>query len=151
MYKRQVEDIEIFEVPTIADNLTTVADTISEWVTSSEAANRLKKSERTIQRYVKKGKLYAKTDESGHLLIGLTTCADNLPTHADTDANQSPDVVSEHFWRLLHEKDAKVEALIMRNGYLQAQLETSQQTIRLLEDKQKVAWWRHLWKRISGR
>lgn len=137
-----VKDIEIFEVPTIADNLTTVADSISEWVTSSEAASRLKKSERTIQRYVKKGKLYAKTDESGRLLIGLTTSADNPPTYADTDANLATSVVSEQFWSLLHEKDAKVEALIMRNGYLQAQLEASQQTIKLLTDSQhKSKWW----------
>jgi hypothetical protein len=62
-------------VPTPVDSLSvnvgTMAtdDDIGEWITTSEAASSFKKSERTIQRYAKSGKLRSKTDESGRLMI----------------------------------------------------------------------------------
>jgi len=46
---------------------------------------------------------------------------------------------------LLKEKDAKIETLLMRNGYLQAQVETTQETIKLLTESQhKRGWWARL-------
>jgi hypothetical protein len=147
---------DLFEVlPTGADSVATDADS-GEWITVAEAASSLKKSERSIQRYAKSGKLRSKTDESGRLLIWSATsadifiaCADNVATSADSDqalATSADSVAtvadSERLWKLLKEKDAKIEALLMRNGYLQAQVETSQEAMKLLTDSQhKAGWW----------
>jgi hypothetical protein len=159
-------------VPTSADSYSIDADTVAtvsdsgSWVTVIEAASFIKKSERTIQRYAKGKKFKSKTDEFGRLLIWLPTNADipvavtsTVATIADnkpsvvtgfkgvaTLADSSNDVAtssdSQRLWDLLAEKDAKIEALLMRNGYLQAQMETSQETIKLLTDSQhKPGWW----------
>jgi hypothetical protein len=135
-------------VATGADNLATDADS-GEWITVAEAASSLKKSERSIQRYAKSGKLRSKTDESGRLLIWSATsadifiaCADNVATDADSAKSVATDADTERLWNLLKEKDAKIEALLMRNGYLQAQVETSQEAIKLLTDSEhKTGWW----------
>lgn len=165
---------DIFEVmPTGADIVASTADNLAtaaavdatsadsgEWITVIEAASSLKKSERTIQRYAKGGKLRSKIDESGRLLIWSATSADNVATVADNVAEVADSVAevvdsvaevadsvatpadNENLWKLLKEKDAKIEALVMRNGYLQAQFETSQEAIKLLTDSQhKPSWW----------
>ncbi|MBS1994595.1 MAG: hypothetical protein JSS83_28980 [Cyanobacteria bacterium SZAS LIN-3] len=153
----------IFDVvPTPADSLSVNVGTVAtdddngEWITAAEAASSFKKSERTIQRYAKSGKLRSKTDESGRLMIWSTTPADthirpadSVATVADTDGglptgadNLATNAENERLWDLLREKDAKIEALLMRNGYLQAQVETTQETIKLLTDSQhKPGWW----------
>lgn len=140
---------EVFEVlPTNADTLTTAGVSVAptadsgKWVTVVEAASLLKKSERSIQRYAKSNKLGSKTDESGRLLIWLATTADSTPTPADRTETVATTADNERLWNLLKEKDAKIEALLMRNGYLQSQLETSQETVKLLTDSQhKRGWW----------
>jgi hypothetical protein len=154
---------DLFEVlPTGADSVATSADSVAtdadsgEWITVAEAASSLKKSERSIQRYAKSGKLLSKTDESGRLLIWSATsadifiaCADNVATGADSADSVATGADSvatgadtERLWNLLKEKDAKIEALLMRNGYLQSQVETSQEAIKLLTDSQhKRGWW----------
>jgi hypothetical protein len=140
---------DLFEVlPTSADSVATDADS-GEWITVAEAASSLKKSERSIQRYAKSGKLRSKTDESGRLLIWSATsadifiaCADNVATDADSAKSVATGADTERLWNLLKEKDAKIEALLMRNGYLQSQVETSQEAIKLLTDSQhKRGWW----------
>ena len=160
---------DLFDVlPTSADSFMTPADTLTtdavivatsadsgKWITVVEAASLLKKSERTVQRYAKSGKLRSKTDESGRLLILSATPADfldgtdNVATSADSDnglaisaGGVATGADNERLWNLLKEKDAKIEALLMRNGYLQAQVETSQEAIKLLTDSQhKPSWW----------
>jgi len=128
-------------VPTSADRSMADADIVAtvndsgSWVAVVDAASSLRKSERTIQRYAKCGKLRSKTDEFGRLLIWVPTIADSK-INLETSAN------NQHLWNLLKEKDAKIEALLMRNGYLQAQMESSQETIKLLTDSQhKPGWW----------
>lgn len=164
---------DLFDVvPTIADSVSEEADvvaTVSDsgtWLTVIEAANSIKKSERTIQRYAKCGKLRSKNDEFGRLMIwlatsadtsitvtegvaangdsklGLTTNSDAVATAADINLSPTGDTDNQRLWDLLKEKDAKIEALLMRNGYLQAQAETAQETINLLTDSQhKGGWW----------
>lgn len=159
-------------VPTSADSFSLDADTVvtvsdsGSWVTVIEAASFIKKSERTIQRYAKGKKIKSKTDEFGRLLIWLPTNADipvtsistvatiannnpsvatrfeDVATRADSSSDAATVSDSQRLWDLLAEKDAKIEALLMRNGYLQAQMETSQETIKLLTDSQhKPGWW----------
>jgi hypothetical protein len=164
---------DLFDVvPTSADSLNQDADIVAtvndsgSWVPVIEAASSMRKSERTIQRYAKCGKLQAKTDKYGRLLIWLATSAntpvsltDYVATSADSNAglatnvgsvatlvDNNPNLITttdnKHLWDLLKEKDAKIEALLMRNGYLQAQAESAQETIKLLTDSQhKPSWW----------
>ncbi len=128
----------------VADKVTELADS-GKWITTIEAAGSLKKSERTIQRYAKSGKLRSKMDESGRLFIWSATSADSVAISGDNVAEVADSVATpadNELWKLLKEKDAKIEALVMRNGYLQAQLETSQDAIKLLTDRQhKPSWW----------
>ncbi|MBX9941898.1 MAG: hypothetical protein K2Y32_21705, partial [Candidatus Obscuribacterales bacterium] len=150
------------EVPTSADSVASFADMhvtdadVGNWVSVIAAATALCKSERTIQRYAKQGKLQSKTDETGRLVIWLTTSVDTVATNADglpTSANSvATSADNDRLWNLLKEKDAKIEALIMRNGYLQAQFESSQEKIKLLADSQhKPGWWRRFYSWFIGR
>lgn len=141
-----------------SESVATAADT-GAWLTVSEAASAMRKSERSIQRYAKSGKLRSRTDNSGRLLIYLPTSADTFITPADIVATvadnhqEAPTLMAgvatsattaenQRLWDLLKEKDAKIEALVMRNGYLQAQAENAQETIKLLTDSQhKSGWW----------
>lgn len=152
--------------PSESDDVATIADS-GIWLTVTEVASIKKKSERTIQRYAKQGKLISKADESGKLLILMPTDADivlmspeNVATIADTDSAPTTRVATgadrsaegdnpvatssevDRLWQLLRDKDAKIEALILRTGYLQAQADTAQETIKLLTDsQQKTGWW----------
>ncbi len=152
-------------MPTDDDNLATDADIVvsdadtREWCTAVMAASSLNKSERTIQRYAKSGKLRSKTDQAGRLLICLATSADNLTTGVDSvakvgdrNANVPTNANTERLWDLLKEKDAKIEALIMRDGYMQAQYEALQQELKLLTDSQhKTGWWQRFCSWFIGR
>jgi len=165
--KASIEGLEdLLEiVATDADSLTTDADIVvtdadnGKWVSVVKAASSLNKSERTIQRYAKCGKLESKTDETGRLMIWLTTSADILATDADsvatvadTNANVPTPADTEHLWHLLKEKDAKIEALIMRDGYMQARCEILQQELKLLTDSQhKPDWWHRFCSWFIGR
>ena len=81
----------------------------------------------------------ANTDGLDDLFEVLPTGADSVATSADSVATGAD---TERLWNLLKEKDAKIEALLMRNGYLQSQVETSQEAIKLLTDSQhKRGWW----------
>ncbi len=150
---------EVFEVlPTGADALATDAVSVAptadsgEWVTVIEAASLLKKSERSIQRYAKNNKLRSMIDESGRLMIWLATDADKVATTADSAVTVATSADNERLWNLLKEKDAKIEALLMRNGYLQSQVETSQEAIKLLTDSQhKRGRWHSFWSWFTGR
>lgn len=137
---------DIFDVvPTDADINTTDADS-GKWFTTAEAVSRLKKSERTIQRYAKAGKLQSKFNLDGKLMvfvatdadiettsadteIRLTAPADNLPTPADSTNSDS----QKHL-DLIRELQTKLESLTYRNGYLESKLEEKESQIQLLTD-----------------
>lgn len=158
-------------LPFESDDFATTADS-GTWLAVTEVASIKKKSERTIQRYAKQGKLTSKVDESGKLLIWMPTAADivlsspeGVATVADTDqvlktgvatdadkngaGDKNVATISEtdRLWQLLKEKDAKIEALVMRNGYLQSQADTAQETIKLLTDSRHNSGW---WARFSS-
>ena len=76
-------------LPTSADRSESVADILTadaeiiEWLTTTQAAALLGKSERTIQRYAKAGKLKSRSDESGKLFVAVVDTVDSVPTPAD--------------------------------------------------------------------
>lgn len=160
------------ELPTNADTqkpVPTNADTM-QWVSVTKAGALLSKSERTIQRYIKAGKLVAKDDITGKLLVGLPTSADvlelvptendcvptvadsqeELPTSADIAENVpnigqlglvSATEVSKHL-ELIRDLQNQLQAASFRNGYLESQLENQREQIKLLTDSQnKGGWW----------
>mgnify|MGYP000747415980 CR=1 FL=1 len=153
----------LFDIVATHDDIVATIGDSGSWGTVADVASSLNKSERSVQRYAKSGKLKSKTDESGRLLIWLATNADtfitptqNVATRDDTSESINQSVATdadktsinatilenERLWQFLKEKDAKIEALLMRNGYLQAQAETAQEAIKLLTDsQQKDGWW----------
>lgn len=126
------------------------ADT--DW-TPKEAAKALGKSVRTIRRMLQDGTLKGckipgkRRDE---WRVKPVTLSAKEPVSVPIQKG----LVSENdrLWQLLREKDAKLEALTMRTGYLEAQLELSKETIKLLTDSQhKSGWWTRFCSWFTGR
>lgn len=64
-------------------------------------------------------------------------------------AHQSNQETSQ-LLELLEKKTEKLEAAMMEIGSLKAQLMTKEETIRLLEDRSRMPWWRRLWRVLQG-
>lgn len=148
----EIDGIEIFDVPSIAGHLPGNAghppDT--ETLPLAEAMIRLNLSERSIRRKLKAGKLESAKDNSGRLLIicpappGITPVIppDNAG-HPPELARQTPD--NDRLWQLVQDQASKIEILTTRNGYLQHQIESQREQIKLLTDSQyKPSWWLRL-------
>ena len=152
--------------PTDADN--------TQWVSVTQAAAMLGKSERTIQRYLKAHKLEGREDSSGKLLVAMPTGADNgtegAPTAADNpegvsaavgtngDISQSdpaaliPAAELHKHLELIRELQAQIQAADFRNGYLESKLEERETAIKLLTDsKHKRGRWSEFWSWFTGR
>lgn len=143
-----------------ADKLRSTLD--QAW-TLTEAANAYNVTERTVRRWIKEQVVSAwKVDgpRGPEWRINSGSTMDKNQVHAGSTVDLETVTVPEQtasmletdrLWELLKEKDAKIEALIMRTGYLQAQMETKEEQIKLLTDSQhKQSWWYRVWKRIKG-
>lgn len=138
------EGIELFNIPDGQDPDMTVdaVITVADW-TPEQAAKALGKSVRTIRRLLQDGTLKGykvagqRRDEWRVKPVNVSALKpDSVPV--------SPVINDENdrLWQLLKEKDAKLEALTMRTGYLEAQLENHRDQIKLLTDCQhKPGWW----------
>jgi hypothetical protein len=145
-----IEGIELFD-NTDGHDLIRPSDTAmsdNDW-TPEHTAKVLSKSVRTIRRMLQEGtlkgyKIPGKRREEWRVKPVNTSAIESVivPVHK----GQS-DIVADNdrLWKLLQEKDAKIEALVMRTGYLQAQIETKEDQIKLLTDSQyKSGWWPRL-------
>jgi excisionase family DNA binding protein len=149
-----VEGIELFEKTDGHDPIETVnaefAD--SDW-TPEQAAKALGKSVRTIRRMLQDGSL------KGYKVPGKRRDEWRVKAVA-VSANETVSVPiqkalvteNDRLWQLLKEKDAKLEALTMRTGYLEAQLDSHKEQIKLLTDsKHKAGWWIRFCSWFAGR
>lgn len=125
------------------------------WLSVEEAADRLGISVRAVQKRLKKGTLSGqkeKTANGGRWLVdgneldasqGANIVRVDANCH-EQDANHdepgaSSEIASD---KLIRDLQAKLEAASYRIGYLEAQLETERQQIKLLTDSQhKPGWW----------
>jgi excisionase family DNA binding protein len=147
--KASIEGIELFDITDGHDPVETANAELADidW-TPEQAATALNKSVRTIRRMLQDGTL------KGYKVPGRRrdewrVKAVSVSRKETVNVPVQKALVSENdrLWQLLREKDAKLEALTIRTGYLQAQLEASQETIKLLTDSQhKDGWWRRLCK-----
>lgn len=149
-----VEGIELFDKTDGHDLVETVDAMLADndW-TPEEAAQALGKSVRTIRRMLQDGTL------KGYKVSGKRR--DEWRVKPVTVSAKEPVIVpvqkvlvteNERLWQLLKEKDAKLEALTMRTGYLEAQLENHRETIKLLTDNQhKSSWWTRFYSWFIGR
>ncbi len=145
----EIDGIEIFDDPNTAGHLPGNAghppDT--ETLSLAEAMLRLKLSERSIRRKLKAGKLESAKDSNGRLLIVCPALPGVTPVilpdnayHLPEPDKQAPD--NDRLWQLVQEQASKIEILTTRNGYLQHQIESQQEQIKLLTDSQhKPSWW----------
>jgi len=142
------EGIELFDITDGQDPTLTVEAVItaSDW-TPEQAAKALGKSVRTIRRLLQEGSL------KGYKVAGRRrdewrVKPVNVSAFESVNSPVTPIVRDENdrLWELLKEKDAKLEALTMQNGYLQAQLESSREQVKLLTDSQRNSgsWWDRL-------
>jgi excisionase family DNA binding protein len=142
-----IEGIEIFDNTVGHDpaKLSDISISDNDW-TPEHAAKVLNKSVRTIRRMLQEGILRGykipgkRRDEWRVKPVNMTAIESVIvPLHNGQSA-----IVADNaqLWKLLQEKDAKIEALIMRTGYLQHQVESQKEEIKLLTYSQhKPSWW----------
>lgn len=125
-------------------------------VTISEASRILQIPYSTLRRMIKNGELETISDEKGRKKLLLSTTSGHhlakVGGHFWPNGHQVTKLenkASEKLVQNLEERNTKLEqqiqALIWRNGYLENQLEENSKTIKLLEDKQNIPWWRKSW------
>jgi hypothetical protein len=128
-----------------------------ELVPLAEAAKRLGVSRRYAHKLATGGKIAAEKDHNGRWLVKLEQgqiqvqdqvepikFQDQIQVEQPQFQIRFQDQVVHGYQNQVKDLQGKLEAATFRVGYLQAQLEASQQTIKLLEDKQKIAWWLRL-------
>ena len=123
-----------------------------------EAAKRLGVSRRYAHKLATAGKIAAEKDHNGHWLVRMeqgqiqfqdqveqTRFQDQIQVEQTQFQIPFQDQVVHGYQNQVKDLQEKLEAATFRVGYLQAQLEASQQTIKLLEDSQhKQGWWPRL-------
>lgn len=139
------EGIELFDPPDGHDPVNVVdADiTVPDW-TPEEAAKALGKSVRTIRRLLQDGTLEGykirgqRRDEWRVKPVKVTD-----PMAGNVPVTQLVQNENDRLWQLLKDKDGKIEALVMRTGYLEALLAEREKDIKLLTDKmtENRYWW----------
>ena len=155
-----VEGLEELFINTADQARTSSHSTQDQAWTLTEAANAYNVTERTIRRWIKEQVVSAwKVDgpRGPEWRINSGSTVDKNQVHAGstvdleviTRAEQStPIPETDRLWELLKEKDSKIEALIMRTGYLQHQVESQAEQLKLLTDSQHQASW---WNRLKSR
>lgn len=128
----------------------------------AEAAKRLGVSRRYAHKLVTGGKIPAIRDGSGRWLVkveqGQIQFQDQVEPiefqdqiQVEPERFQFQDQVIQGYQDQVRELQEKLEAATYRVGYLQAQLETSKETIKLLSDSQhKPGWWQRAWSWFTG-
>lgn len=143
------EGIELFDRPDGLDGQDPTVTveaviTATDW-TPEQAAKALGKSVRTIRRLLQDGTL------KGYKVAGRRrdewrVKPVNVSAFEAVTSPVSPLIRDENdrLWQLLKEKDAKLEALTMRTGYLEALLSERDRELKLLTDSQAEhrSWWR---------
>jgi hypothetical protein len=149
---------------TVSDPVNGQIDSVLYW-TLQEAADNLGVSTRTILRRLKTRVIQGHkiaggsgpewrivpTDEneqtvirqSGPVMPGVKPCPDRT-------LDEALSKYAEHLLQLVEEKNVRLLQLSMQNGYLQGQLDTTQEKIRLLEDRAQRPWWRGVWSWLWG-
>ena len=122
-----------------------------------DAAERLGISIRAVQKRLKKGTLRGRKEKTATgerwLIYGSELDASQGANLVRLDANSDElDASSERLSdKLVRDLQAKLEAASYRIGYLEAQLETERQQIKLLTDSQhKSGWWTRFKKWCGG-
>lgn len=128
-----------------------------ELVTMAEASRRLNMPYPTLRRHVLSGKIPSARGPDGKAMVKLTAGEHSSSTaSASVNTDEQTIVVGEFsltIQRVLDQLEAererslalsaKLEAASHRNGYLEAQVESHKEQIRLLTDSQhKAGWWR---------
>lgn len=147
-----IEDIELFDKTDSQDRPVTIEATVTDadW-TVEEAAKELSKSPRTIRRLLKEKQLEGykvKGRRRAEWRIKPVKVAERESVTVHVNKENSKE--NDRLWSLVNEQSAKIEALTMRNGYLQAQVETTKETIKLLEDHSRMPWYRRAWGWFTG-
>ncbi len=147
-----VENIEIFEsgsqfsesLPSLPNEVTKLTNSL----TIKEAARVLGISQNSVRAKLKSGALSGckvKGPTGEQWRVELTK-----PTKEVTktiEPAQNMEVL--RLLEIIEKQNHRLEAASGQIGYLQAQLENSQDTIRLLEDRSRKSWCRRLWDSVK--
>ncbi|MBA4078270.1 MAG: hypothetical protein C0508_24800 [Cyanobacteria bacterium PR.023] len=150
-----VENIEIFEsgsqfsesLPSLPNEATKLTNSL----TIKEAARVLGISQNSVRAKLKSGalsgcKVKGPTGEQWRVELTKVTSDLTKPTKEVTKTIEpAQNVEVLRLLEIIEKQNHRLEAASGQIGYLQAQLENSQDTIRLLEDRSRKPWWRRLW------
>ncbi len=150
-----VENIEILEsgsqfsesLPSLPNEVTKLTNSL----TIKEAARVLGISQNSVRAKLKSGalsgcKVKGPTGEQWRVELTKVTSELTKPTKEVTKTIEpAQNVEVLRLLEIIEKQNHRLEAASGQIGYLQAQLENSRDTIKLLEDKSRKPWWRRLW------
>ena len=149
-----VENIEIFEsgsqVSGSLPSLPNEATKLTNSLTIKEAARVLGISQNSVRAKLKSGTLSGckvKGPTGEQWMVELTKVTSKLtkPTKEVTKAIEpAQNLEVLRLLEIIEKQNARLEAASGQIGYLQAQLENSRETVKLLEDRSRMPWWRRL-------
>lgn len=126
---------------------------VPDW-TPEEASKILGKSVRTIRRLLREGTLEGykipgtRRDEWRVKAVNESVIESvSVPVNSNSVRDEN-----ERLWQLLKDKDGKIEALVMRTGYLEALLSEREKELRLLTDsRDNRPWWQRFGQWVTFR
>jgi len=119
-----------------------------------EAAKVLGISPNTIRARIKSGELMAgkvkgATGEQWRVFVDAPDKPLVPESVGSAEVSRLLDIIEKQS-ELLAAQSGRLETAAGQIGYLQAQLEAGKETIKLLEDRQRVIWWRRAWAWFTG-
>lgn len=153
-----IEDIEIFEpangIASAPVDYKHDTSTLPEGLTIKQASKVLKVSANTVRARIKAGELAAckvkgRRCEEWRVFPGIA------PASIQQDTSTLPETLPNNIEMsrlldIIEAQSTKLEAASGQIGYLQAQLQTSREQMKLLEDRSRVPWWRRFWSWFAG-
>lgn len=149
-----VEGIEIFGSESgLEEGSQPLAKTLP-GLSIKEAARFLGVSPNTIRARIKSGEVMAgkvkgPTGEQWRVFVDAPDKALVQESVGSAEVSRLLDIIEKQSG-LLAAQSGKLETAAGQIGYLQAQLEAGKETIKLLEDRQSVGWWRRAWNWFTG-
>lgn len=155
-----VENIEIFESGSqFSESLPSLPNEVAKLTNSltiKEAARVLGISQNSVRAKLKSGtlsgcKVKGPTGEQWRVELTKVTSELTKPTKEVTKTIEPPQNVEVlRLLEIIEKQNHRLEAASGQIGYLQAQLENSQDAIKLLEDRSRKSWWSRLWDSLKA-
>lgn len=153
----EVEGIELFESQSqFSESLPNEATKPTRGLPIKDAARVLGISANSVRAKLKSGelsgcKVKGPTGEQWRVeLTKVTSEPTKLTNEVTKTIELAPSAEVLRLLDIIEKQNNRLEAASGQIGYLQAQLENSRETVKLLEDRSKSPWWRRMWESLTS-